>query len=281
MVAMVIHARRAALLVVAALAGCRDRRPTPAAEDAASAPVHTASTSAPAASTAARELPPLGGEWLVHLPLEGSGAATVSVPLGATGPRSVVVGVHGRNDRPEWACGEWRGVTEARPFVLCPHGTPVDAPSDRGLAFAGVERTRREIDAGLAALKARFGPYVDDGPMIYAGFSLGAILGVVIVAEDPVRFPIAVLGEGGQEEWTPARVRSFAQGGGRRVLFVCSTGGCETATASPLGALTRAGVQVKLVSAGHIGHLVDDRVVTTVREAWPWVAGEAPERLPR
>jgi hypothetical protein len=200
----------------------------------------------------------------VRLPLEGFGAAAVSVPLGATGPRPVVVGVHGRNDRPEWACGEWRGVTEAKPFILCPHGTPVDAAPGRGLAFAGVELTRREIDAGLAELKARFGPYVADGPMIYAGFSLGAILG-----------------EGGQEEWTPGRGASFAKGGGRRVLFVCSTGGCETATARPFGALARAGVEVKLVSAGHIGHLVDDRVVTAVRTAWPWVTGEAPELPPR
>jgi hypothetical protein len=71
-------------------------------------------------------------------------------------------------------------------------------------------------------------------------------------------------------------VQSFAQGGGRRVLFVCSTGSCETAAAPPLGALARAGVEVKLVSAGHIGHLVDDRVVAVVRAAWPWVAEEIP-----
>ena len=35
----------------------------------------------------------------------------------------------------------------ARPFVLCPHGEPADAPPGRGLAFAGAARTRREIDA--------------------------------------------------------------------------------------------------------------------------------------
>ncbi len=158
----------------------------------------------------------------MKLPLDGFGDAVVSVPLGATSPRSVVVAAHGRNDRPEWACGEWRGITEAGPFILCPHGVPADAPPGRGLAFAGVERTRHEIDAGLAALRARFGAYVTDGPMIYAGFSLGAILGVSVVADDPGRFPIAVLGEGGQEQWTPARVASFSGGGGQRVLFVCS-----------------------------------------------------------
>ncbi len=210
----------------------------------------------------------------MHLPVDGFGDAAVAVPLGATSPRDVVIGVHGRNDRPEWACSEWRAVT-ARPFVLCPHGVPADAPARRGLAFAGVEPTRREIDAGLAALKARFGAYVADGPMIYAGFSLGAILGVAIVADDPAHFPIVVLGEGGHDAWTPERVAAFARGGGRRVLFVCSTSVCETAAARPLAALGRAGVQVKLISAGHIGHLVDDRVVAAVHAAWPWVIGEA------
>jgi hypothetical protein len=164
-------------------------------------------------------------------------------------------------------------VTSASAFVLCPHGVPANAPPGSGLAFAGAAETRREIDAGLAALRARFGRYVADGPLIYAGFSLGAILGVAIVAADPARFPIVVLGEGGQEQWTPERVQRFATGGGRRVLFVCSTAACEAATPRSLAALARAGVEARLVSAGHIGHLVDDRVVAVVRSAWPWVVG--------
>jgi hypothetical protein len=265
---------------LSALAGCRDpsagRAPaeTSAGDRRAALPSPPASSTPPAASSA---LPRLDGEWLVRLPLEGFGAAVVSVPLGATSPRPVVVGVHGRNDRPEWACGEWRGVTEARPFILCPHGVPVTAAPGQGLAFAGAERTRREIDAGLAALRARFGPYVAEGPMTYAGFSLGAIHGVTIVADDPARFPVAVFGEGGQREWTPARAARFAGGGGRRVLFVCSTAACDAATPPALSALRRAGVEAKMVSAGHIGHLVDDRVVAAVRAAWPWVTGEARE----
>lgn len=217
-------------------------------------------------------LPPLGGDWLVKLPLEGFGDAAVSVPLGAREPRSIVIGVHGRGDRPEWACGEWRGITEAHPFILCPHGTPVKASPGQGLAFQGAELTLREIDAGLAAMKARFGRYVAEGPMVYAGFSLGAFLGVHLVAGDPARFPIAVLGEGGYS-WTADQAARFARGGGKRVLFVCSTGACN-ASASPLVALLRrAGLEAKMVSAGNIGHLVDDRIVQKVRAEWAWVLG--------
>lgn len=274
--AMRSYVRTTMLLAACAPLGCQDRRVGSEASSVASI-ASSSSSPSPSASSASRELPPLEGEWLEHLHLEGYGATAVCLPLGATTPRPVVVGVHGRNDRPEWACGEWRGaVAGASTFVLCPHGTPVDAPADRGLAFAGVERTRREIDVGLVALRARFGPHVADGPMIYVGFSLGAILGVPLITDDPARFPVAVLGEGGQDEWTPARAQSFARGGGRRVLFVCSTGSCETATVRPMKELERAGVTVKLVSAGHIGHLVDDRVVNAVRAAWPWVVGDAP-----
>lgn len=267
-----VRARLAPLGALLALLGCRgaarsDRAPasTTAAPPSAEPP--------PPATSSART--PLGGDWLVQLPLDGFGAAAVSVPLGATSPRPVVVALHGRNDRPDWACGEWRGVTEGATFILCPHGVPADAPPGRGLAFADAARTRRELDAGLAALRARFGPYLAEGPMTYAGFSLGAILGVTLVSDDPGHFPVAVLGEGGQAQWTQARAASFARGGGRRVLFLCSTLGCEAETPRAMAMLRREGVQTKMVSAGHVGHLVDDRVVAAARAAWPWVgAGE-------
>jgi hypothetical protein len=135
----------------------------------------------------------------------------------------------------------------------------------------------REIDAGLAALKARFGRHVAEGPMIYAGFSLGAFLGVHIAVGDPARFPIAVLGEGGYM-WTADQAARFARGGGKRVLFVCSTGACDASASPSVAVLRRAGVEAKMVSPGHIGHLVDDRVVRRVRAEWPWVLEGEGER---
>jgi pimeloyl-ACP methyl ester carboxylesterase len=219
----------------------------------------------------ASTLPPLRGEWLERLPLKDFGDAVVAVPFGATSPRPVLIGAHGRGDRPEWACGEWRGATDAHPFILCPHGVPVRASPGQGLSFAGADRLKREIDAGLEALRARFGRYVADGPMIFAGFSQGAFLGVAVAADDPKRFPVVVLGEGGQSTWTADRAARFAQGGGVRVLFVCSTGACDAATKPALLTLQREGVEAKMISAGHIGHLVDDRVVAVIRQEWPWV----------
>ncbi|MDC3985901.1 hypothetical protein [Polyangium jinanense] len=62
-----------------------------------------------------------------------------------------------------------------------------------------------------------------------------------------------------------------SRGGGKRVLFVCSTWACDTAAATAMAMLKREGVETKMISPGHIGHLVDDRVITLIRENWPWV----------
>jgi hypothetical protein len=261
----------ARIISVVFFASCKDSsRTSPTATT-----VTSIATPIPAVSSASSSrLPPLESDWLVRLPLEGFGKAVVAAPTGSTSPRPILVGVHALRDRPEWACGEWLGVTQGHPFILCPHGVPVNAGPNEGLAFVSVDDLRREIDAGIAALRARFGPYVADGPMIYGGFSRGAFYGVPIVADAPVRFPVVVLGEGGQSSWTDARASQFARGGGKRVLFVCSTAECEAQTPPALAILKRAGVEAKMISAGHIGHLVDDRVVTLIRSEWPWVVSD-------
>jgi hypothetical protein len=110
--------------------------------------------------------------------------------------------------------------------------------------------------------------------MIYAGFSRGAFFGVPIVAEDPMRYPVVVLGEGGQSPWTTERAAQFARGGGKRVLFVCSTADCEVLAPPAVAILKRAGVEAKMISAGHLGHIVDDRVVRLIRGEWPWVVND-------
>jgi len=221
---------------------------------------------------------PLGGAWSERLPVAGFGDATVSVPLGATSPRPVLLGVEGRGDRPEWACGEWRGVTNAYPFILCPHGVPANAGPNVGLSFADPQRTLREIDAGLSALRARFGRYVARGPMIYAGFSQGAFLGRTIATHDPARFPVAVLAEGGQTTWTADLAARFLRGGGKRLLFVCSTAACEAATPPALAKMRRckSGVtETQLGSASAIGLRVEQALLAMQREA----ADAAPDHI--
>jgi hypothetical protein len=142
-----------------------------------------------------------------------------------------VVAAHGNYDRPGWQCSVWRGIVADRAFILCPRGIPrtdSPAPDDVRFTFAGLEALAREIDAGIAALRARFGAHVDGGPMLYAGFSLGAL---------PARRPR----------------RGRTRGVDHR-LFACGQPGC-VADAKPAAArLVKAGVEARTVLGSGVGH---------------------------
>ena len=96
---------------------------------------------------------------------------------------------------------------------------------DKTFRYVSGDALARGIDADIAALVAKYPGYVDEGPMLYTGFSLGAILGVAVVTREPARFPRAVLIEGGEDRWTPVLAAKYARGGGKKVLFACGLRG--------------------------------------------------------
>jgi predicted esterase len=261
--------------------------PTPVAPLSASSSAPTSSAvhlsspldpEPPPASDAAK-LPPLtAGAALTPLVVQNHRDAIVSLPVGATERRPLVLALHGNFDRPEWQCAVWRDVTRGYPFILCPRGVPRrDAPQslDRW-TYGKSGDVRREIDAALAALRDRFGDYIAPGPIIYIGFSLGAILGVGIVAGDAERFPRAVLIEGGQSGWTQTRAKSYAASGGRRVLFACGQKSCQAEAKGTERLLGRAGVETRSVYGGEVGHAYDGPVADEVARAWPWLVRDDP-----
>jgi predicted esterase len=252
-------------------------RTTPPGEDPN--PPLAAPSSAAAPSLSPPRLAPLSAETdLAPLAVTGFRDAIVSVPNGATEPRPVVLALHGNFDRPEWQCEVWRGITRARAFVVCPRGVPrPDAPKslDRWTYGKGTD-VRAEIEAALAALRTRFSGYVAEGPILYAGFSLGAIHGVGIVASDGQRYPRAVLVEGGHDGWTPARAKSFAAAGGKRVLFACGQRACKTEAASARKNLEREGITTQLVFGGEVGHTYDGPVAAEIARVFSWLVADDP-----
>ena len=96
------------------------------------------------------------GSWLVALDVDGFGKAALAVPLGANEPRQVVIALHGAADRPEWACGAWRGIVGPRPFVLCPRGVPRSdfAASDPRYTFGATDAVAAELRASLCRSEA-------------------------------------------------------------------------------------------------------------------------------
>ena len=215
---------------------------------------------------------------IVPLPIAGSPAAVVSVPIGATSPRPIIVATHGMWDFPEGLCDDQRWIFRDTAWVLCPRGRPLP---DKTFRYDSADALAREIDAGVAALAARYPGYVDDGPMLYTGFSLGAVLGVGVVTRSPARFPRAVLIEGGEDKWTPSLARAYARGGGQRVLFACGLRGRLPAAEQAAAWLERAGVGAravlgKLPGQAQFIHWYNGPIAEATRAAAPWLLGGDP-----
>lgn len=249
------------------------------------------------------------------LPIKGFSDAVVWAPAGATHALPVVVAVLGIGDTPEEQCAAFREIVDKRGFVLCPRGVPnmveeesgedagvsnapddatpkVDDDAGEGIApkptppprarhqvgFLPVDLTTldREITAGLAALKARFGPHVDDGEVLYAGFSRGAFLGASLIAKHPSRFSRAILIEGGQSAWQRESAAAFKKGGGKRLLFACGRPSCVEEVEQATAILEAQKIETKLVHGVGEGHGYKKQVKSEVERAFDWVVDGDP-----
>src|SRR5262249_32662320 len=140
-------------------------------------------------------------------------------------------------------------------------GQPDDTrPNDASYRYPTADSLDAEIEASLAALSARFPGRVEDGAVLYAGFSQGANMGVALMAKRPSRYRRAVLTDGGHWRWTPDRARAYAEGGGERVLFACGRTSCIKEAAASVELLEAAGVKAKIVSAEGAGHVAGGAV---------------------
>ncbi len=266
-----MHRPLACALVATWTVCCLQRRPPP--------PSHaTDETLDGAPRVESRGLPELTSDRpIVSLPVAGYADAFISVPWGATGPKPVVVATHGLWDFAEGLCDDQRWIFHNSAWVVCPRGRPL---ADKTFHYDNADALAREIDADLGALEARYPGYVDDSSMLYTGFSLGAILGVRVVARRPARFPMAVLIEGGEDRWTPALAAEYAKGGGLRVLFACGLRARLDASRKAAAILERAGVSAHVVLAKLPGkaefiHWYNGPVADETKAELPWLlAGE-------
>jgi predicted esterase len=259
--------RRALWTAALALAACRAERSSPKAVAEpvpASAPV-VASVAPP------KGLRPLEAAAFTRLEVPGFGEAVVSVPIGATSPRAVALALHGNFDRPEWQCEVWRRITAGEVFVLCPRGIPRrDVPKDLDRwEWGSVEKTKAELLAALGALRGRFPEHVQCGPVVFTGFSLGAILGARLIQDPELDVAAAVLTEGGYQGWTAAKARALAPRV-RRVLFACGQTDCRNAYRYQLERVFQAaGISSGMVADVKAGHTYDDAVAALIRAEWP------------
>lgn len=211
-------------------------------------------------------LPALEAPWIEHLG-QGADTTVVTPPVGATAPQPLVLAVHGAGDRPEWACGGWRLASQVSAFVACPRGSHSGAER---FAWASSKQLVERVEAAIIKTRARFGAYVSEGPMIYAGFSQGATLAGPLLRAHADRFPIAILAEGGyQISKSSSFARAFREKGGRRIVLVCGTPSCFQSARVASSVLTAAGVEVLVVGDEKAGHNLNERMQRALHGAWP------------
>lgn len=237
-----------------------------------------------AGAAAAEPLPPLpAGAGFERLTVPGYLSSVVAWPATpAAAALPIAVATHGSYDQPEWNCQTYQQVVHGAAVVVCPRGklrwdTPSE-PEQRRYYFPAAGNgasastwIQREVDAAVRALETNFPTRVAPGPVLYIGFSQGAILGASLLIQAPRRFPRAILVEGGHGAWNADTARTFARGGGQRVLFACGRESCEHSARRAAAELARAGVKVKVVYAPDQGHTYDAKVQEQVAAQFDWV----------
>ncbi len=121
-------------------------------------------------------------------------------PLNRAWP--VVVVLHGNFDRPEWECALWKEVAGFYGWVLCPRGVRsrgATRAQDRW-TYASRPAAKRETEAALQALEVRYPGRVSREGMVLAGLSLGAIMAPNIAREEPGKWSLLFLIEGGMNK---------------------------------------------------------------------------------
>jgi len=220
---------------------------------------------------------------LTHLKVKGFGDAAVSLPLGTTRPRPIVVAVHGQNSRAEWMCWMAQHVVGARAFVVCPRGARTRGNSDDAVdarfTFGTSEAIEKEIDAAVAALRREYPAFVDPGPMVFFGHSYGAILGASVATKNPVKYPRVLLSEGGHAELGAWVAHEYGAHGGHRVLFACGTVTCLQGAKLAVARFSGSKAHTQLAYAKDGGHYLYGRLADAIGGAFDWLVEGDPRFL--
>jgi hypothetical protein len=213
----------------------------------------------------------LEGAPLERIDIGGGAHAFVAVPVGARDERIVVVGVHGAGDRPDWACTEWQAVTAGWAFVVCPVG--VAHPTEPGTyVWGSAEAIASSADKAVRAVRAKYGAWISDGPLVYGGWSQGATLAAQVIASRPGTYDRAALVEVGHTSIDANQVAaSLVAGGVRRAVVSCSSWKCRAFAKDFEGAARRRDLPIRVNDVGIRGHWYDEPVYRTLGPTFVWM----------
>jgi predicted esterase len=190
-------------------------------------------------------------------------------------PWRVTVVLHGNYDRPEWQCDTWRAVADFYGWILCPRGIPTYwAPkSEDRWMYRGAERTAREIDAAIAALKTAYPGNVEESDMILVGFSLGAILSPSIIKRHPHRYKTLFVIEGLVDKLDKRQLRELKKNGIQAMGLAMSTGKYRAAAKTVMQWLQKLNVRAEFINMAGAGHDYHPSFSKTARPALKRLTG--------
>jgi hypothetical protein len=221
-------------------------RPAPRAPNAAAAATATA------AANAEVEAAPRGTS---ELELEGFLPSLMSWPAAERWPQPVMLVAHGARERAEPHCEFWRHMLGARGILVCLRGRPLrEGSEDQGYFFPTHLSLGREAMAALDGVARRYPQWADTRRAVYAGFSQGAQMGLLMAVAHGDRLPRLLLIEGGAGDFSAARARRFRNSGGERVALVCGRPSCHRNAERSLARLLAAGIPSATYYAPGAGH---------------------------
>jgi pimeloyl-ACP methyl ester carboxylesterase len=147
---------------------------------------------------------------------------------------------------------------------------------DPGYFYRDHHALEREVLAALEALRQTFGDRVAPGPVVYAGYSQGGVMGALMVVNHPETFQRVILVEGGEREWDVPTAMKFREGGGKRVLLVCGRHVCSEAARKSVWWLRRGQVDVRHESVSGGGHTYGGAVGQRLADTFGWVVRDDP-----
>lgn len=196
-------------------------------------------------------------------------------------PAPLFVIAHGAGGMAEWHCQHYAALLGRACTLVCLKGKRMFASdANRGYYFPNHLALAEELLGAHSALLEHHAERIYANSAVYVGYSQGASMGILAVAEHGDWFPRLLLVEGGYENWSSALAKRYARTGGRRVLFVCGTEHCRNLAQLTVPMLRRNGVAAELRVAVGAGHRPDGPVTEKVREGLSWLLDESPELAP-
>jgi len=208
---------------------------------------------------------------LVALKVDGFEPAVVAMPGGPQRRRPLLIAAHGAGGVPEDDCALWAEIVAGRGVVVCPRGVALRAHSNDAFYFPNHHHLERELEAILRSVHGALSELVDEGPIVYAGYSQGGIMGALVARQHPSLLTRLVLVEGGALEWDVPTANKFRRGGGERVLLVCGQRGCARAAERAKGWLEHAGIAARSEHVEGAGHTTFGPVAERLRATFDWV----------